>query len=139
MEDLSGDEAPVLNPSGVWPKGLTNKRKKDQMEKKKKRAPKGQVSSKKTKPPRNGSPSQTSLHTSHNLSIVHPSVALMSANSNNQFPTMRLSTTNVHAQYPLFNQNSSAINFAANHLSSQVPQISQDSSLCGFEHQPNRD
>ncbi len=39
--------SPVLNPAGVWPKGMSNKRMKSEMEKKQnKKAPKGRGSGK---------------------------------------------------------------------------------------------
>ncbi|CAB4289293.1 unnamed protein product [Prunus armeniaca] len=62
------DETPVLNPSCVRPKGISNARLKPTFEKRKKKT----SLSKKIKQPRKGGSSQTSLHAPNYLSMTLP-------------------------------------------------------------------
>ncbi|KAM1581379.1 hypothetical protein TB2_028937 [Malus domestica] len=88
----SSDEAPVLNPPSVRPKGISNARLKSHMEKRKKKTSNVTGLSKKTKPPSSGGPSHTA-----NANARSPS-------TNQFYPTTRLLTTNVQTSLPLSNQ-----------------------------------
>nr|XP_011457647.1 PREDICTED: protein FAR1-RELATED SEQUENCE 9-like [Fragaria vesca subsp. vesca] len=100
------DEPPILNPVGVWLKGMTNKRMKATIEKKQNKiAPKGRGSGK-IKPPNNGAPSHASLHVVHNSGSLHQFGASSGTYPiNQQFSAMSFPTTNVYAPYTLYNQN----------------------------------
>ncbi|KAM1276877.1 hypothetical protein ACFX2J_029081 [Malus domestica] len=109
----SSDEAPVLNPPSVRPKGISNARLKSHMEKCKKKTSNVTGLSKKTKPPSSGGPSHTvnANARSPSTNLLYPTLSLLTTNaharfpSSNQFyPTTRLSTTNVQTSLPLSNQ-----------------------------------
>ncbi|KAM1581378.1 hypothetical protein TB2_028937 [Malus domestica] len=109
----SSDEAPVLNPPSVRPKGISNARLKSHMEKRKKKTSNVTGLSKKTKPPSSGGPSHTANANARSPSTnqLYPTLSLLTTNahacfpSSNQFyPTTRLLTTNVQTSLPLSNQ-----------------------------------
>nr|XP_011465827.1 PREDICTED: uncharacterized protein LOC101303817 [Fragaria vesca subsp. vesca] len=104
------DEPPVLNPAGVWPKGMSNKRMKSEMEKKQnKKAPKGRGSGK-MKPPSSEGPSHASVPVVDNSSLLNSFVATSATYpTNQQFPTMSFPVSDVYAPYTLYNQNPASV------------------------------
>ncbi|KAL6191080.1 hypothetical protein ACLB2K_037472 [Fragaria x ananassa] len=81
------DEPPVLNPAGVWPKGMSNKRMKSEMEKKQnQKAPKGRDSGK-MKPPSSEGPSHASVPVVDNSSLLNSFVATSATYPTNQDPS----------------------------------------------------
>ncbi|KAB2599979.1 protein FAR1-RELATED SEQUENCE 5-like [Pyrus ussuriensis x Pyrus communis] len=159
----SSDEAPVLNPPSVRPKGISNARLKSHMEKRKKKTSNVLgLSSKKLCGPSHTAnanarfPSTNQFYPTMTMPIANshaclpsPNQSLLTTNaharfpSSNQFyPTTRLSTTNVQTSLPLSNQSPnyswscSPPNFAfTNVLQSQncMTHLNQDAFPCGFE------
>ncbi|XP_004301801.1 PREDICTED: uncharacterized protein LOC101303817 [Fragaria vesca subsp. vesca] len=143
------DEPPVLNPAGVWPKGM-----------------------RKMKPPSSEGPSHASVPVVDNSSLLNSFVATSATYpTNQQFPTMSFPVSDVYAPYTLYNQNPASVlpfsqlnlpyanmhqggNYitqlnqntsirSTTNLFSHIPQESQVDSLLGarggsFEHEATR-
>ncbi|KAK9901822.1 hypothetical protein M0R45_001938 [Rubus argutus] len=151
LGDNDGNERQILNPSSVWPKGMSNTRKKGLIEMfHQKNASKATDSSKKIKLP--SSVDHCSL-TKKNSKGSETLILFVGANLNNQQFSTRLPTNNVPTHFPQVYQNPtwtfSQHNF---HYPSMFPTydyrpwlIQQSSStsqrathpnLCGSEQQP---
>ncbi|BBN67839.1 FAR1-related sequence 5 [Prunus dulcis] len=99
------DETPVQNPSCIRPKGISNAKLKNVMEKRRRKTSKDIVSSRKTKQPSSIGPSYNSSHAPLSSNFLHPDGVPMSTNINNHvYPAISLLTTNGHAYLPPSNQ-----------------------------------
>ncbi|KAM2576049.1 hypothetical protein TB2_007797 [Malus domestica] len=130
----SFDEAPVLNPPSVRPKGISNARLKSHMEKRKKKTSNVTGLSKKTKPPSSGGPSHTANANARSPSTnqFYPTMTMPTANShacfpspNHLYPTLSLLTTNAHARFPSSNQFYLTMRLSTTNVQTSLPLSNQ--------------